>query len=159
MESKIFCWLTWKGIYGCQPKNRGGPPKVIHLFIGFFMKFSPSILGGQIPVFLVKHPHQNPINFKISLEQRKLHSTTSVFWTHRNRRFFCPHKKKRRVEVKLQRCDCPSLGRKNRWHPKSSNGRSGAGTQFEEQLETCSLDEIFTGGKGITWILAIGSVD
>ncbi len=29
------------------------PPQIIHLFIGFgTMKFSPSILGGKIPLFL-----------------------------------------------------------------------------------------------------------
>ena len=47
---------------GCQPKNRGGkPPKSSHLFIGFSMKFSPSILGGKLPLFLVQHPNQGEI--------------------------------------------------------------------------------------------------
>ena len=45
-------------VYGCQPKNNGKTPQIIHLFIGFSMKFSPSILGYH---YFWKHPYSTGI--------------------------------------------------------------------------------------------------
>ncbi len=52
----------WFRTYGCQPKNSGeNPLQIIHLFIGFSIKCSPSILGGKKipPIFWGgQHPYR-----------------------------------------------------------------------------------------------------
>ena len=64
-KGKADGWAHWKWkwtsdciyIYGCQPKNMGLNPQIIHLFIGFLL-FSPSILGGfrlflETPIYII----------------------------------------------------------------------------------------------------------
>ena len=55
--SHIMNIYTYIYIYGCQPKNMGLNPQIIHLFIGFLL-FSPSILGGfrlflETPIYII----------------------------------------------------------------------------------------------------------
>ena len=64
MPNGCFQWMIWgyKTPYFCRathipkwvfPKIMGVYPQIIHLFIGFSMKFSPIHFGGKPPIFWV----------------------------------------------------------------------------------------------------------